>query len=237
MLPGWMIKDDDISFNYTLAGGSMMNLGTYHFAALRLLFAAEPEECLTCNTENFKQEGKQKIDYNFHATFRFPGGGIGEAKTMMRGKSTFKTDFTTVRLREEVIADPNLSSAQEKVRSRTLKLWGMFHGVVWHRIDIIDTYTIRDIKTLKITKTWTEKSIRKAYTFKEAGGEFARFKGEDSWMSFRHQLEQFVNRVKGRETQYWVGREDSIRQMKMVDLAYEKSGLGARQTSKFALEL
>jgi predicted dehydrogenase len=232
-----MIKDDDISFNYELCGGSMMNLGTYHFAAMRLLFAAEPEECLTCDTENFRNVGQGKIDYNFHATFRFPGGGIGEGKTMMRGKSTFKTDFTTVRLREQVIEDPNLPSTQEKVRSRTLKLWGMFHGVIWHRIDITDTYTIRDIKTLKATKIWTEKSIRKAYTFKEADGEFAGFKGEDSWMSFRHQLEQFVNRVKGRETQYWIDGKDSINQMKMVDLAYEKSGLGPRQTSKFALKV
>jgi hypothetical protein len=52
-------------------------------------------------------------------------------------------------------------------------------------------------------------------------------------MSYRHQLEQFVNRIRGRKTQYWVSGEDSIKQMRMIDMAYEKSGLGLRPTSSF----
>jgi hypothetical protein len=52
-------------------------------------------------------------------------------------------------------------------------------------------------------------------------------------MSFRYQLEAFVNRVKGRETAYWIEREDSLSQMKMLDMAYKKSGLGIRPTSKY----
>lgn len=55
-------------------------------------------------------------------------------------------------------------------------------------------------------------------------------------MSFRYQLEQFVNRVKGRETQYWVSKEDSLLQTKMIDMAYEKSGLGVRPTSEFKVD-
>jgi hypothetical protein len=42
-----------------------------------------------------------------------------------------------------------------------------------------------------------------------------------------------VNKVKGRESQFWVTRQDSIGQMKMIDMAYEKSGLGLRPTSTF----
>ena len=52
-------------------------------------------------------------------------------------------------------------------------------------------------------------------------------------MSYRYQLEEFVNRIKGSETQYWVTGEDSIKQMRMVDMAYEKSGLGLRPTSSY----
>ncbi len=37
----------------------------------------------------------------------------------------------------------------------------------------------------------------------------------------------------GRDTQHWVNGEDSIAQMKMIDMAYEKSGLGTRLTSTY----
>lgn len=52
-------------------------------------------------------------------------------------------------------------------------------------------------------------------------------------MSYRYQLEEFVNRVNDRPTQYWVSGEDSVNQMKMIDIAYEKSGLGLRPISSF----
>lgn len=52
-------------------------------------------------------------------------------------------------------------------------------------------------------------------------------------MSYRYQLEEFVNRVKGRPTHYWVEGQDSWDQTKMIDMAYEKSGLGLRPTSEF----
>lgn len=52
-------------------------------------------------------------------------------------------------------------------------------------------------------------------------------------MSYRYQLKEFVNRIKGRQTQYWVSGEDPVNQMKMIDVAYEKSGLGLRPTSSF----
>ena len=82
-------------------------------------------------------------------------------------------------------------------------------------------------------KKWTEKQSHKTYSFNEAGGEFEHLPGETNWMSYRYMLEQFVNRVKGRKTQHWVGQQDSIAQMKMLDMAYEKSGLGLRPTSKY----
>ncbi|EHL00518.1 putative Uncharacterized oxidoreductase [Glarea lozoyensis 74030] len=144
------------------------------------------------------------------------------------GGKMYKVDFTTVRLHDKVIPTPSLPASQEQIKSRTLTLWGMMHGILWHRIDIIDTFTIRDSTTKAVVKTWKEKSTRKAYTFDEAGGEFTGLKGGKDWMSFRYQLEEFVNRVKGRETQYWIEGEESVRTMKMVDLAYEKNGLGAR---------
>lgn len=83
-----------------------------------------------------------------------------------------------------------------------------------------------------MVKQWEEKS-HKAYTFKEASGQFADLPGETHWMSYRYQLEAFANQIKGRPTQEWVGAEDSIPQMKMIDMAYRTSGLGPRPTSEY----
>ena len=109
---------------------------------------------------------------------------------------------------------------------------GVIHGVFWHQVDVNDEYEIRT-KDGKTVKMWTERTSRKAYTFAEAGGDLAGPPGETHWMSYRHQLEQFVNKIKGRPTQYWVSGEISVAQAKMINMAYEKGGLGPRPASTF----
>jgi hypothetical protein len=52
-------------------------------------------------------------------------------------------------------------------------------------------------------------------------------------MSLRSQLEEFVSRVKGRKTSYWISGEDSVGQMKMIGMAYMESGFKLRPTSSF----
>lgn len=209
-----------------------MSLGTYNFSALRLIFDAEPDECLNCDARAFTEGVHDKCDYEFKAKFRFPNGGIGEVSSSMQGATIWKPTDVTVQTRELVISDDTLPESQEKVRSRELTLWGMMHGVVWHRIDIRDSFVIRNKDDQKIIRKWQENTSHKAYTFKEAGSEFESLPSEAYWMSFRHQLEQFVNRVQGRKTQHWVSGEDSIAQMKMIDMAYEKCGLGPRPTRR-----
>lgn len=230
----WGTKKEDIHFNYELAGGSIMAMGTYSMAALRMVFGAEPVECLECIVHEFPEEKHKKCDYDFNAKFKFPNGKIGEASTTLKGGTTalFAGDHVTVMNKEVQVPDSKLPPTQKKFLRRELILHGFVHGVFWHRIDIKDSYTIQGADG-KVVKKWEEKKSHKAYTFAEAGGEFADLPGEVWWMSFRHQLEQFVNRVKGRPTQHWVDGQDSIAQMKMIDMAYEKSGLGIRPTSTY----
>ncbi|KAL4748224.1 hypothetical protein BDW72DRAFT_205810 [Aspergillus terricola var. indicus] len=170
------VNADDIHFNYNLSGGSMMAMGTYNMAALRMAFDAEPEECLSCEVHAYTDGVHDKCDYDFHATFRFP--------------------------MEVIVTDETLPQSQVKFQQRQLTLHGFVHGVFWHRIDIKDVYQIRDRDKGEVIRRWEKTNYHKAYTFKEAGGEFADLPGEPFWMSYRHQLEQFVNRVKGRETQH-----------------------------------
>ncbi|KAI5200223.1 hypothetical protein AUEXF2481DRAFT_166114 [Aureobasidium subglaciale EXF-2481] len=233
MIPWWATSKSDIHFNYKLSGGTMMAMGTYNYAALRLLFGSSPLECVSCDASAYKDGEHANCDYEFKATFRFPNGAIGEASSTLQGETILKPSHVTVTTKEVVIADASLPSDQEKVRSQVLTLNGMIHGVFWHRIDNTSNFTLRNKSTHRIIRRWTENTTRKAYTFEEAGGEFAELPGEAHWMSYRYQLEAFVNKIRRRDVQTWVNGEDSIAQMEMIDMAYEKSGLGARPSSVF----
>ncbi|KAJ5826821.1 hypothetical protein N7447_003584 [Penicillium robsamsonii] len=233
MIPWWFVTKDHIHFKHHLAGGTMMGMGTYNFAALRLIFDAEPEECLVADTKAFTDGVHHDCDYEFKTKFRFPNGGIGEAFSTLQGPSIWHPSYATVTHKKVEVADDTLPDSQQKYVTREVTINGWIHAVFWHRIDVKESFEIRDKASNKVLKKWTEKRSQKAYKPRDATGEISKLDGEDHWMSFRYQLEQFVNRVKGRPTQYWVDRQDSLNQMKMVDMAYEKSGLGLRPTSKY----
>jgi len=236
MIPWWFVSKDHIHFNYNLAGGTMMGMGTYNFAALRLIFGAEPEECISAETKHFTEGVHHDCDYEFKAKFRFPNGCIGEAFSTLQGPTIWHPSYATVTHRQVEVPDKSLPYGQEKFVTKEVTIHGFIHAIFWHRLDIKETFEIRDKETGKVIKKWTEKKSQKAHTRKEAGGEHADRESETYWMSFRYQLEAFVDRIKGRETAYWVDREDSRLQMKMVDMAYEKSGLGVRPTSTYKVE-
>lgn len=228
-----MTSAHGIEFNYDLSGGSITMLGTYNFAILRMIFADEPEVCLTCDTRTLGDGIHDKCDYDFKAKFRFPNGGIGEAITSLRRSIFWKPSEARVIHKEVIVPETALPATQEKVMTRVVTLHGFLYAIIWHRIDIEDSYVIRNKAGGQPVKKWVESRSYKAYSFKKAGGNFSNLPGENWWMSYRYGLEAFVNRIKGRPTQYWVTREDSINQMKMVDMAYEKSGLGLRPTNLF----
>ncbi|KAJ5802193.1 oxidoreductase [Penicillium pulvis] len=233
MVPVFITDKGGIEFNYDLSGGSMMMMGTYNFSILRMIFGAEPTECLECQTSIFGDGVHDRCDYRFAAKFAFPNGGVGEAMTTMRGSIFWKPSEARVTMKEVVVVDKTIPETQEKVRTRKVTLHGFMHAFVWHRIDVEDSYVIREKVEGMVVKAWVESESHKAYRYKDAGGEFRDSPGETWWMSYRYQLEEFVNRVKGRKTRYWVSGDDSLNQMKMIDMAYEKSGLGLRPTSAF----
>ncbi|KAJ2975577.1 hypothetical protein NUW58_g8310 [Xylaria curta] len=213
MIPWWATSKNDIHFNYKIAGGSLMAMGCYSFAVMREAFGAEPTACIDCTTHHYTDGIHDKCDWDFHAKFSFPNGGIGEATSTLRGPTAWKPDH-------------------RKFRTRKVTLHGYIQAIAWHRIDVVDSFEICTGDG-HIIKQWTEKTSHKAYSFKEAGGQFTELPGESWWMSYRYQLEQFVHRVKNRETQAWISHEDSVNNMRMVDMAYEKSGLGPRPSGAF----
>jgi predicted dehydrogenase len=141
MVPWLLTAKDNIEFNYNLSGGSMMQLGTYNFTMLRIIFNDEPEECLTCDTSIFGDGVHDKYYYDFKAAqFRFPNGGIGKATTSLRGPIQWKPSQATVRTREVLILDTAIPSPQEKALTRQLTRHGFIHACTWHRIDVKDSY-------------------------------------------------------------------------------------------------
>ncbi|KAL3417503.1 hypothetical protein PVAG01_10513 [Phlyctema vagabunda] len=235
MIPWWMFTKKDIHFNYNLAGGTIMSMGTYGFAALRLAFGGMPEECVECDTHSYTDGVHDKIDWDFKAKFRFPNGGTGEARSTLNGPTFWMPSHVTVTMKQVVVPDTMLPRFQEKRRTREVTLNGMLHPFVWHRLDLKDTFEIRNIDDGRVVRQWTEKKSQTAYSFEDASWEGPKIPGERWWMGYRYMLEEFVNRIKERKTQYWIDPEDSILSMKMIDMAYIKSGLGPRPTSKFQL--
>jgi predicted dehydrogenase len=240
MIPWWGIASrDEIYFSYALAGGAMMQMGTYNFGALREVFGADPEECLSCEAVKFPDADKDqahpdldKIDTEAKATFQFPNG-IGEAHCTLQGPSIWIPSYITVTHKKIMVPDQSLPATQRLFRKREVTLHGMIHAVAWHRIDVTDYYEIQEGEESAPVKTWEEKKSHKAYTFRETTDKFTDLPGESFWMSYRYQLEAFVDRVRGKDTAHWVDKHYSLSGMRMLDMAYEKAGLGKRPTSTF----
>ncbi|KAJ4250133.1 hypothetical protein NW762_011944 [Fusarium torreyae] len=233
-LPSFMIPKGGIRFDYDLGGGNILDLGTYPLYALRQIMGSEPEQCTMCKTKTAPSP-QQLCDEFAEASFRFSGGRAGNAVMNMRASvTTFPTFDITVSHRETESQDPKLPKGQTKSLIRKLSFSNFLMCSFWHRIDVVDEYIVRDAVSGKVIKGWTTKESKKIYTFKDAG---INQPGEPFWTSYRHQLEQFVNRIRGNKgSGLWIGYEDSLAQAKMIDMAYEKSGLPLRPTSKFRLE-
>jgi predicted dehydrogenase len=234
-VPRFVIPNTDIRFMYDLAGGTLMDLGTYPTLCLRMAFGEEAEECIKAVARLMPEGFDQKCDQAMAATWRFPNGGVGsiEADLSARGPlgiPTMRFPKIDVLHKEKIVADETLASGTEHVVRRHVIFWNMMAPSIWHIIDVVDQHTIRSSADQKPLKTWTNQEYKKAYAWEKETGQ----PSEASWTTYRHQLEEFVNKVKGREgSGVWFNGEESIKQMRMVDMAYEKAGLELRPTSQY----
>ncbi|KAL2869433.1 Gfo/Idh/MocA family protein [Aspergillus lucknowensis] len=230
-LPAYVIPKDSSQLRYEMGGGNLLNLGTYPMCVLRDIMGAEPEECTRCTVRRLPPPN-ELCDEAGEATFRFPGGRTGEAISDMRASSfSFPTFDVAVTHKEVPVEDGELPAGQSKGRVRKLALSNFMMSAAWHRIDVEDEFIVRRSDSGRVVRRWTKKELKKIYTFRDAGVDQP---GKPSWDSFRHQLEQFVNRIRVRDgSGQWVSKEDSLAQAKMIDMAYEKSGLPIRRTSAF----
>lgn len=85
----------------------------------------------------------------------------------------------------------------------------------WHTIKV-------STKAGGTTSTRVEKVYKFADAHLDDGNSKALALGEDWWLTYRYQLEAFVDKLKGRTPQTWVEREDSIANLEWIEKIYEK---------------
>jgi predicted dehydrogenase len=226
-----MIPREGIKFDYNMGGGNILDLGTYPIKAVRQIMGAEPEECTACNVR-IPPPPYELCDEAADMSFRFSGGRVADIVTDLRASVTTMPTFKISVLHNEVaMENRELPPAQTQSRVRRITLHNFLVAAMWHRIEIEDEILVRERQGGGIVKRSMQKHSKKVYTFKDAGIDQP---SEPYWTSYRHQLEQFVNRIRGRDgSGLWVSNEDSLAQAKMIDMAYEKSGLPLRRTSEF----
>lgn len=235
IIPSFVAADDDIRFDYDLAGGSMMDVGTYTLAAVREAFGAEPTQCVEAHLTKMKKP-YDRCDGMFHAKLSFPNGGTGEISGGLRGPNTsFGMPTVKVRHKSVVVTDHGEKVAEgcEVKKTRTVTFVNFMFSPHYHRIDVVDDFEVT--KGAHVVRRFTRKETRKAYTWKEMG----RDQPGEPWQStYGYMLEQFVNKIRGLEgTGILISPEDSVAQMRAIDMIYDKSGLGLRPTSNYRAEV
>ncbi|KAH3910813.1 hypothetical protein HBI56_004410 [Parastagonospora nodorum] len=241
-LPGGMFSHDDIRFKYHLAGGTLMDLGTYNLSALRAIFASDPSSVTSASPRLMSPPHDSKCDLAMLATYAFPNGGTAtlladlDARVTKSSGTWWSWLFDTwpnytakgmppvcsVVLRPKHGVEENLNITTQK----TITMSNFMGPHIWHRIVIETTTTYRDAKD-KVIRTEKHTETKKQYVWPEGKGP-----GEDWWPTYRYMMEGFVDKVKGRKNRAWVDGEDSIRQMESIDQTYEKAGMAVRPTSQ-----
>ncbi|KAI1765200.1 oxidoreductase domain-containing protein [Hypoxylon sp. FL1150] len=232
-VPKWKFAADDIRYRYDLGGGALMDLGAYTASSLARIFGVVAEECEECDTQSGTYD--ERCDRLYKARYRFPGGAYGE----MEGDLKAPLDHMSpdIHVTHKPIVVPNADAGidvhegQEVVRTRKIVFKTFVQPAFFHSIQVDDEFVLRKVgDTRGHVKKWTDKKTIKSYTFHEANIDQP---GEAHWPTYRYQLEQFVNKVRGREVRQWVHGADSINTMKMIDMAYTTAKLPVRSTSTY----
>jgi len=236
---------DDIRWIYDLAGGTLLDLGTYPVLYLRQMMGAEPLECVEAVPRLLPEGYDPKCDVAFDVKWHFPNNSVGTLGVAFDHKGGYPFPWLTKNWwafsmpkcvavhRETAVKNDALPLSQEEVVEKTVTMLNMMAPHIWHRIDISEKHIIRNKEDKTIVETWTTISSKKAYTWAEGG--FPDRRDDYFWGTYRCQLEEFVNKIRGRKgSGVWMDGTASINQIKMIDSAYEKSGLGTRPLSAYA---
>jgi predicted dehydrogenase len=254
-LPRLALGKDDIRFKYSLAGGCLMDVATYCVSSVRQILGRQirltPVEVyyrpLSISRNSSAEE--PQIDEGVTATFLTPdskavriqgdlasAGGLSSFLPASWAKVLPTLRWPT----SKAVFEPVLveSIAQEDgvplqhLSKRSVTIWNHIFPFIYHRIDTSDQHTL--LRGEEVIKSWNETSYQKAYNW--PGGDRRAAVYKDWWSTYRCQLEEFINKIKGRQgSAVWIDGEESIAQMETIDRTYEKAGLEPRPSGDFEI--
>jgi len=196
----------------------MMDTGCYLMNCMRYLSSSNPISVISATPTPLKDAdiSVTKIDRAINATLTFPNDIIGT----LYGDMAMPWEYFPPRLTKLWV--------EVKCEGGSVELINFVLPMFWH--------TIRVYKKEGAT---TSQRVEKVYKFADAPAPGDETKvlnlGEDWWMTYRYQLEAFVDKIKGRTPQTWVSREDSVTNMEWIEKVYEKAGIGSRPQSEYVL--
>nr|WNS47925.1 CapJ [Capnodium sp. TTI-000886] len=248
------LEQDDIRLKYSLSGGCMMDFATYNLSFIRDVLKDPHPQVISAtfrvrSQQDSKREGpgEDQIDEAVTASFKSRSGANAQLVADMvktGGWPLLPSSWTetwpsagwpkcVVQLGEvQVDASPADEGHMHYVQ-RTVTLWNLVFLHLYHTIEVKDKHRLISKHSHEV-RSWTVAKTIKSYNWpnKTKGRP-----GEDWWSTYRFQLEEFVNRVKGRAgSGVWVESADSIAQMEIIDEVYRKGGLDIRSTSSFRLD-
>ncbi|KAH6916078.1 hypothetical protein BKA70DRAFT_1501647 [Coprinopsis sp. MPI-PUGE-AT-0042] len=214
-LPQGFFPPTDIRFKYELGGGSLMDVGCYTLSAARYFASSDPLDIISAQHEVYMPPNA-------------PVGFVPNVDRGMRVKLAMPKDITAAldgdlgnpRLFGIIPRMPDVLASIECEHGK-VELFNFVGPMLYHTI----TVTCVDEQGKKTVRK------EKAYVFSEDSS--ACNKGEEWWSTYRYQLEAFVDKVKGREPQMWITKEDSIANMEWVEKIYTETGLGPRPRSSY----
>ncbi|EGN98488.1 hypothetical protein SERLA73DRAFT_183526 [Serpula lacrymans var. lacrymans S7.3] len=227
-IPKGIITGNDIRLDYNLGGGAMMDCGCYPLSCLRYLTSANPISVNDAKATVYRRN--TLIDTGMAVNLTFPSASPSSSPPESQPEepvtATLVADFATPWILGVLPRMPRIFVLAE-CEQGSVEMFNFVMPVIYHYIQI------RPLQG----KARTEKvySFRTA-THKGTSEDQNEKKGEEWWSTYRYQLEAFVDKVRGREPQTWVSREDSIANMEWIEKIYEKTNLGARPQSNFQLE-
>ncbi|GAW00974.1 NAD -binding protein [Lentinula edodes] len=213
-LAAGFMKDSDIRFNFALGGGAMMDLGCYSLNCIRYLSSSDPVSVVSATPLSLKSANitETKIDRGMSATLALPNDVLASMDVDL----AMPWEFFPPKLYKMWV--------EVKCEGGNVGVQNFVLPTFWHSIQVSN----------KASGGTTTQRVEKVYKFADDQSKVLDL-GEDWWLTYRYQLEAFVDKLKGRTPQTWVTREDSIANMQWIENIYEKAGIGSRPRSSYVL--
>lgn len=198
----------DIRFQYNLGGGTLMDM-TYVLSSTRhALDAGAPVSVLSATPRTLSHDNR--VDEAMEATLIFKkGSATGEGEYDVT--SRIYADMRRANVAGVIPRIWELPTIEVETELANVTFFNFMMPHLYHYIAIKD-----------------KASGRTTYEKHYKGSTRTGSQGEEYWSTYRWQLENFVDKLRGREPKAWVTNQSSIDQMIAIDMVYEKAGLPLR---------